>query len=233
VDPFERLSWDSDHFGFPVARVPSPAGVDRLKAAALAADRAGIRCLVACVEAGDTAAVTTAEDIGFRCYDVRVELARAVGPASDGEGLRSVSEADLERLEPLAARSFFTSRFYADPHFPTGAVDDLYVAWLRRGVTSDERLVLTTADLDGFVIGHLDPRAGAGTVELIAVAERSRGRGLGGGLLRGAEAVFARARLERARVVTQGANLPAQRLYQREGYLTSRVSLWLHRWMLS
>jgi len=31
-------------------------------------------------------------------------------------------------------------------------------------------------------------------------------------------------------VVTQGRNLAAQRLYQRNGFVTASLQLWYHRW---
>lgn len=43
--------------------------------------------------------------------------------------------------------------------------------------------------------------------------------------------VFQQARMNKVMVVTQGHNVPAQRLYQRHGYRTTKTSLWLHRWL--
>lgn len=229
----EPLAWDSEHFGLAVGKVLAPTSAARLEAAAAAADGAGIRCLTALVGAAETDAVTAAEGAGFRCYDVRVELDREVRAQPRGEGVREAEPAELERLAPIAAASFLDSRFYADRNFPREAVEALYVAWLRRGFGGGERLVLVTEDGEGFVVCHRDEQAGVGTVELIAVAAPARGRGHGGRLVRQAEAVFAAAGLGTARVVTQGANLAAQRLYQGEGYRTRDTSLWLHRWALS
>lgn len=229
ADPIQPLAWDSEHFGFAVARVPEPSA-ERLPAAAAAADAAGCRCLTALVPAADTAATVAAEEAGFRCYDVRVELDREVRSGLPAEGVEAVGEPALEALAPIAAASFLDSRFYADGHFPRPAVEQLYVAWLRRGFGGAGRLVLAAGERDGFVVCHLDREAGVGTVELIAVAAPARGRGRGGRLVRAAEAAFAEAGLERARVVTQGANLPAQRLYQGEGYRSRDVALWFHRW---
>jgi len=229
----EPLAWDSEHFGFAVGKVLAPVDAARLEAAAAAADGAGIRCLTALVGGAETAAVVAAETAGFRCYDVRVELDREVRPEPRGEGVREAEPAEFERLSPIAATSFLDSRFYADPHFPREAVEALYVAWLRRGFSGGERLVLVTEDGEGFIVCDRDERAGVGTVELIAVAAPARGRGHGARLVRQAEAVFAEVGLGTARVVTQGANVAAQRLYQGEGYRTRDTSLWLHRWALS
>jgi ribosomal protein S18 acetylase RimI-like enzyme len=233
-DPIEHQSWDSEHFGLPIARVGEPDSAARLEQAVGLADEAGVRCLTALIDSGNTEAILASESLGFRCYDVRIELDREVpGELEDVGGIRLASEADVQALEPLAGRAFLESRFYADPHFPEDSVRELYVAWLRRGSEAEDRLVLTTDGRDGFVVCHLDAEARLGTIELIAVDTRSEGVGYGGKLLRAAEKAFVDAGLDQARVVTQGRNISAQRLYQRHGYRTRGLALWLHRWALS
>lgn len=230
----DRLEWDSEHFGFPVARVSRPESPERLRRAAERADRMGVRCLMALIAADRVAAVEAAEAVGFRCYDIRIELDRVVSAGStDAPRVRLASEGDLPGLESLARTRFTASRFYADPGFPDERAGELYVAWLRRGLETEDRLVLTNADRDGFVVCQLDREAKVGTVELIAVAREAERSGSGANLVAGAEATFGGAGLERARVVTQGRNLPAQRLYQAHGYRSRGVALWLHRWRVS
>lgn len=230
-DPIEHLSWDSEHFGLPIARVDKPDSAERLEKAVDLADEAGVRCLTALIDSGNIEAITAAETLGFRCYDVRIEFDRDLrGEVGDVDGIRRASEADAEALESLAGSAFVESRFYADPDFSEDSVRELYVAWLRRGATTKNRLVLTTDGRDGFVVCHLDAETRLGTIELIAVNTRSKGSGYGEKLLRAAERAFVNAGLEQARVVTQGRNISAQRLYQRHGYRTRGTALWFHRW---
>lgn len=232
-EAIELLQWDSEHFGFSVARVHNPVGPERMRAAVDAAEGCGVRCLTALVDADQIETIGVAEDLGFRCYDVRVELDRQIeGPqGSPGVlGLRVATECDLPNLEPIADRRFSISRFAADPHFPDVLVGRLYVEWLRRGLRTESRVLLVTSELEGFVVCCLERNGGLGTIELIAVAPEAEGNGFGDRLVRGAEALFADAGLKRARVVTQGRNLSAQRLYQRHGYRTAGVALWFHRW---
>lgn len=232
-EAIELLRWDSEHFGFPVARVCDPTGPTRMRAAIVAAESQGVRCLTALVEADRVDAITAAEDLGFRCYDIRMDLGRQIdgsqGTLAD-HGLRLATESDLSHLEPIARERFSATRFASDPHFQGEFVKGLYVKWLRRGHQDERRRLIVASELDGFIVCHLDGESGVGTVELIAVSAGAEGAGLGARLLRGAEALFVDAGLKRAYVVTQGRNLLAQRLYQRNGYRTESVSLWLHRW---
>ena len=73
-------------------------------------------------------------------------------------------------------------------------------------------------------------RTASGAIGLLAVADWSRGVGLGGQLVAGALLFFAEAGCKRVTVVTQGRNCPAQRLYQNCGFRSASMELWYHRW---
>jgi ribosomal protein S18 acetylase RimI-like enzyme len=232
-EEIELLRWDSEHFRFPVARVCTPLEPTRMSTAVDVAESQGVRCLTALVKTDRVDVITMAEDLGFRCYDVRIDLDRQMDRAhgvSAGKGLRLATESDLLQLEPIARERFSATRFVSDPHFPSELARDLYVEWLRRGHREEDRRLVTVSGLEGFVVCHLDHNNGVGAIELIAVSAKAEGTGLATRLLHGAESLFMDAGLVRAHVVTQGRNLPAQRLYQRHGYRTGDVSLWLHRW---
>jgi ribosomal protein S18 acetylase RimI-like enzyme len=224
----QLLEWDSRHFGVSIARLSEPRDADAIGEGVAAAERAGVRCLVTLIELDRTAAIVAAEAAGFRSYDVRVELDRAVDNRAAAPAI--ATEADLPRLEEIARGTFHDSRFHADPNFVEERAAAMYALWVRRGIDDDERLLLTTAERDGFVVCHLDSDDRVGTIDLIAVADGARGHGVGSQLLDAAEAAFFAGGMNRARVVTQARNIAAQRLYQRRGFCTTSASLWLHRW---
>jgi ribosomal protein S18 acetylase RimI-like enzyme len=67
-------------------------------------------------------------------------------------------------------------------------------------------------------------------IGLVGVSAQQLGRGLGTKLV---QQFFSWSRQQNARrvtVVTQGRNLAAQRLYQRNGFVTASLQLWYHRW---
>jgi dTDP-4-amino-4,6-dideoxy-D-galactose acyltransferase len=230
VRAVEPLPWDSEFFGLAVARLhPDRLDGEPLRAATKQADEDGLECLYLLVTASDTGRLAEAQALGFRVYDVRVELD---GPAAATEAVdvRPGREDDRPWLDGLARRRFSDTRFYADPHFPRERVADLYVAWLDRAYSAAGRSTLVTNARDGFVVVAFDEGRETGTIELIAVDEAATGRGAGSRLVIAAGAAAAAAGLHAMRVVTQGANVAAQRLYQRHGYRTTETDLWLHRW---
>lgn len=237
-EPIERLAWDSDFFGFAVARVACAQADEASLDAALAACRTQrIRCAYLLLDAADAAASERAQERGFVVRDLRLELEQALGTghAPDAPaGAVAIGPAragQRDALERIAREAFAQSRFFADPGFPRERCRELYAAFLRRGLDgAPERLTLASEDAGGFVACHLDRERGVGTIELIAVAEDVRGGGVGRALVDAALATFADAGLARAEVVTQGANVASQRLYQHAGFRTSSARLWLHRW---
>jgi ribosomal protein S18 acetylase RimI-like enzyme len=210
--------------GVPAAEIGAAVGEARERA---------LECVYLLVEAEDADAVVAAEEAGFRMREIRTELQRPVsGHPVQTVGLKRGSVEDLEQLAPIARERFRGTRFFNDQHFERERSSELYVEWLRRGLTDErERQTLVAAENQGFVVCHCDADSGLGTIELIGVSEIAAGRGLGRTLMAGAGALFVRRSLTRAKVATQGSNLGAQRLYQACGYRTTETFLWLHLWL--
>jgi dTDP-4-amino-4,6-dideoxy-D-galactose acyltransferase len=72
--------------------------------------------------------------------------------------------------------------------------------------------------------------AGIGNIGLIAVAETQRGRGIGSLLIEAAHGWMAAAGAKKSTVVTQAANVPACRLYERTGYTLEHAENFYHFW---
>jgi dTDP-4-amino-4,6-dideoxy-D-galactose acyltransferase len=229
---YEPLNWDSTFFNFKVGRIHTAGGdASAFLADVAAADADGVRCLYLLVPADDDQALQRAIGAGFCPYDIRIELERRLdGSEPPSPTVREATAGDMPGLEPIARERFQFTRFFADPHFPRDRAGELYVMWLQRGMSTPARRTLVSQHGAGFIICHFDREADVGTIELIGVAERASAQGLGDALVRGADHEFAAAGLARAQVVTQGRNVAAQRLYQRHGYRTTSVGLWLHRW---
>lgn len=237
-EPIVALDWDSAFFGFPIAQVTARRLDEQALDAAVEACRArGVRCAYLLLEGDDAHGSELAQTAGFVLRDVRVTLERRVEPGDGtrpGAAATGVAPAAPQQhaaLEAVARAAFEQTRFTADPGFAPERCRDLYEAFLRRGLEGGpERVVLADPAAHGFVACRLDAVERTGAIELIAVAAEGRGRGLGGALVEGALGAFAAAGMSRATVVTQAANVASQRMYQRAGFRTCEVGLWLHRW---
>lgn len=229
----ELLEWDSSFFGFPIGMVKEEILAGQVEPAVREADERGLRCTYLLVPGDDHVLLDTAQKQGFLIRDVRVELERAVaGHATTSDGLRHADLEDLAALRPIARERFQRTRFFADPGFSAERCAQLYVEWLSRALRGEPGWkALMTEDARGFIVCELNPRSRAGAIALIGVAASATAQGVGSSLVAGAGALFLDASLLTARVVTQGHNVAAQRLYHAHGYRITKVHYWLHRWL--
>lgn len=140
---------------------------------------------------------------------------------------------DLIELGTIAGRF---SRFFADPRVPRTQAEQLYATWVdksARRVLADCVLVAKVFESPTRLAGMITLSVGEalGRIQLLAVCEDYRGRGVGKALVLGAHDWMLSRRVEVAEVVTQAANIAANRLYTRCGYAISDVRNVYHCWL--
>lgn len=243
------LPWDTDFFGFTIARLDaerltpeSAAQIDAWCAAH------AVRCLYFLADSDDPTTVQVAENAGYHFVDVRLTLeiphlqayiARTPS-APVSAASRPFRAGDVEALAAIARASYTDSRYYFDLHFDRQKCDALYETWVRRDCASaahdSSHHAVYVMDFDGqpagFVTCHLQATADArsGVIGLVGMAEAAQGQGFAQIMMNEALGWFARQGCERVTVVTQARNVGAQRVYQRCGFITQRVQWWYHKW---
>lgn len=234
----ELLAWDSEFFGFRIARIKqthlSNADISAINAWVTAEK---IDCLYFLAESDDAHSVRIAEENHFALVDIRLTLdvsLKSDYPALEG-AIRSAQAVDLDRIRAISSASYQNSRFYYDAHFPTEKNNQLYVIWVEKlfnhAITNPENhhiFVADQGDVAGFITCEI--KNSMGEIGLFAVDSAYQGGGLGGALITAALAWFAEQGITHAQVVTQGRSIIAQRAYQRAGFKTRQVQLWYHRW---
>lgn len=168
--------------------------------------------------------------------DLRVELAAptlALASGASEPTCRVIREGDLDRLRPIAREAHRDSRFFADSRIPPGRAEELFVRWLERDATLGDRGWVGVADAGigaaGYLTAMIDAE-GCGRIGLLAVGAEARGHGLGRAMLGAAGRWLTERGVVEVRVVTQGRNIAAQRLYQQAGFRTVSAHLWYHKW---
>jgi dTDP-4-amino-4,6-dideoxy-D-galactose acyltransferase len=179
-----------------------------------------------------------AEDNGFRLVDIRMTFEYRMNgevkdPANGTVSVRHASPDDRRVLRGIAQESYHDTRYYFDAGFPQHLSDALYGTWLDRSCEGYAQAMLV-AELGGVPVGyvscHLDREPYLGRIGLVGVSSQAQGRGIGQTLVFSALKWFSTQKVPEVRVVTQGRNCAAQRLYQRCGFLTQCVQLWYHKW---
>ena len=230
------LTWDSAHFGFNIGKV-EPGFLSELSHEELTdwSRQNDVCCLYLTCEISDKKSISYAEKNGFRLVDMRITLEKYLANLGDIEPINEIrysTDADVPHLKAIAHSIYHDTRFYYDERFPKDKVDTLYETWIEKSHTgfADAVLVYDNGNsILGYISCHLKADS-VGNIGLVGVAETAQGMKLGGKLVRSALAWFAEKGVIKATVVTQGRNLRAQRLYQREGFITSSIELIFHKW---
>ncbi|MDA0989492.1 MAG: GNAT family N-acetyltransferase, partial [Verrucomicrobia bacterium] len=184
--------------------------------------------------------IRAAESAGFRLVDIRLTLQcdlRRTDTRSLATGLavtiRAYVPGDLSALQQLARTAHSNSRFFTDPHFDRERSGELYARWIQQNCENPDGHVVV-AQVDNVPIGYVSCTVMAGgetgVIGLVGVDDRYRGRGVAAALLRATLQWLCEQNVQQVRVVTQGCNAAAQRIYQRQGFLTERCELWYHKW---
>ena len=242
ASPGEILPWDSDFFGFTIARVRpdtlTPALVARLEAWCR---EEGVRCLYFLARPDDRQTIKLAEAHGFQLVDIRTTLEHTLShlpPNPPDQGVvglevRPPRPGDLPALKEIAAQSYHQSRFYFDDHFPAVLSDLLYTTWIEKSVEGFAERVFVAefaGEPCGYLTCHLEADSLRGKIGLAGIGLQARGRGIGKTLVLTALDWFKDQGVKQVRVVTQGRNIPAQGLYQSCGFRTQGIQLWYHKW---
>jgi dTDP-4-amino-4,6-dideoxy-D-galactose acyltransferase len=234
------LPWDSDFFGFKVARLSEEDVRGDLDAAVALLRAQDVRLAYLDLAHGDAELRERAFAAGANFINQRTLLGRGLGDAPDGSAAVSptgnlVAPEDEKRLVELAWASAEQSRFRLDPRLPPESWRRLYRTWMERSLSGEMADAVLIHRHEGRIGGMITVRRAedAGEIGLFAVHGEARGRGIGSALLAGALGWFAGAGCREARVVTQGENSAALSAYRRAGFdqirLTDVYHLWIER----
>lgn len=235
------LDWDSAFFGVKVARLNDPGLSDPQLADALAALRAdGVRLVY--WHANRPRDADVIGRLGGHLADRKVTYVMDVRGHGSVNGALDVPDVrvepyspamPLQDMESLAIQSGEQSRFALDRNIPREAFCALYTRWIHRAIGKEmaqEVLVIRAGER---VVGMvtLGVKDGRGDIGLLAVDQHHRGQRHGERLLHAAQCWFQQTGLRVGQVVTQGANVPACRLYEKCGYTVETVQHVHHFWL--
>ena len=181
------------------------------------------------VPENDTTGLQGLQALGFVVVDTNIQFTRPAGPLPHGTGqARAAVAGDEAGVRALAADAFVFDRFHRDPAIGHDAACRLKAEWAgnyfagKRG----DRMIVTEDDagITGF-LQLLRGKNGDTVIDLVAVGERSRGKGIARAMIgMAANAPDTGAML----VGTQIANLPSIGLYQSLGFIQASASHVLH-----
>jgi dTDP-4-amino-4,6-dideoxy-D-galactose acyltransferase len=239
AEPCELLPWDSQWFGFTVAKVRGDLLTsERAKEIDDWCELRKVRCLYFLAQSNDKQTKRSAEEAGYQLVDIRMTFERETDTPTEGRqsgSIRHARQDDLMALKRVARTEFHDTRFYFDPNIPVDRADALYERWVERAIENapTEQVLVSTDDQDqvtGFITIKNDHVTKESYIGLLAIKSTVRGQGLGRKLVQAGLEEMAHSGANVVTVVTQARNIAAQRLYQRMGFLTKSVQLYYHKW---
>ncbi len=238
---FKLLDWDSDFFGFNIGYVScrrltgNIESYIRKRTKELNIDMIQYNC-----NCHDQSSILTAEKNGYSFVDVRVTfemmLKKARVESADMQSIsfRKAVEQDINQLKEIAGEIYTLSRYYFDQKFNRDKVREFYEGWLEKGVRGEYDDYCFIIEVDNKPVAFTTVKEnddGTADIGIVGVDKDYSGRSLGTILLQKVIGELQKKNLTVLRVVTQGRNYPAQRLYQKSGFITNQMELWYHKWL--
>ena len=237
---FDLLAWDSDVFGFPVARVrDSIDSADSLSRAIDQLKDRSVRLAYYSFPWDDVGLRAIAQEQGGRMVDRKVTYAAECSEIVARDASPGVEVVRYDAGEPdatlirLARQSGEFSRFRTDPAVEPRVFEHIYDSWIRNSVSRAIAADVFVARVDGRTAGlvTVGERCDRGDIGLLAVDASARRRGVGRALVARARDWTMSRGMRAAQVVTQGENTAACALYEACGYRAERMLAVFHFWL--
>jgi len=173
------------------------------------------------VDVTNLQAVRLMECLGFYLVDTSVTFEKNISTGcclTKSNEIRFAKPEDVKSTVELARNNFAYTRFFLDEKIDNEVANLVKAKWVENYFLRKRGTHMVVALIDGQIKGftQLIKQDKLLIVDLIAVIENERNKGLGGDMM-----IFAEQSvddIERIRVGTQVANVPAIRLYEKMGY---------------
>jgi dTDP-4-amino-4,6-dideoxy-D-galactose acyltransferase len=244
---FVLLPWDSQHFGFAVARIlPLELSESELRGVLSLAKANGVHLLY-----WGTAADSDVSHALLRTYsgllvDEKATFQKTFFPKPHIYGEQPLSETceiveytqseSTESLLSLAVQAGFHSRFKIDPHIHEKDFESLYHIWMKRSTAhelADVVFIAVDRSFHDQILGVITASVeqGIGSIGLIAVSPDCQGRGVGSSLMHTVHNWMQTHGINATKVTTQYRNEAARQLYTRLGYRLKALQHIYHFWV--
>lgn len=238
---YDLLEWDSQFFGFKVARINAAClGESPLRDLLSTLKAHGVVLAYWSSDSEDMRSQEAAKASDGFLADEKITYERMLS----GESVALMTGLEVEiteyidtpvngRLDGLAVQAGEFSRFCADPGIPRKKFVELYTLWVRGSLEKRLADVVFVARDQSSIVGFISAavKDGWGDIGLLAVDKKFRRKKIGRGLIAAAEKWLYERDCKSVRVVTQKRNTAACRLYENCGYNHVSAKNLYHFWL--
>ena len=238
----EVLDYDTNFFGYNVAQIQErQISADSINHVIDYCRNNEIKLLQFKCDAHHSPSVLLAEQHGFNFVDIRMIFERYIREVERQQtddfkvSFRVAEKADIAGLKEKSKGVFRASRYYFDKQFSEEKIDVFYQDWVSKAVLGMFDNCLYIMSVDNQDAGYCSLRFGKGNVAgigIVGLFPAYVGNGYGQLLTKHVLNQCLEKGIKYIDVVTQGRNYPAQRLYQRCGFVIKKLELYYHKWFL-
>ncbi|RFS18731.1 GNAT family N-acetyltransferase [Chitinophaga silvatica] len=234
IEPYKRRDWDSNFLGYEVYST-NEAVRTATEICEILTDLKSKARLVYVSHSEPLDIKQTMGSFNGILADIKLTYAKKINPPSSiSPDIKSYTASTAsDRLIQLGLASGIYSRFRTDPKIGIDKYEAIYREWIVKSVSRIIASEVLVYELGGELTGMvtLGEKNNCADIGLIAVAENYRSHGIGRALMQAAENWGYLQGYTNIQVVTQRANIPACRLYEKNGYELIKEEYFYHFWL--
>ena len=233
---YEILDWDSAFFGYKVARMVNANAAYGIDSLVDNLRSEGVRVAYLTANPKDTSLNNAFLAAGAQLVDKKTTYTistMGLTPFPSDAVEYYTGDANNKELLSIACQTGEYSRFRVDRNFGPEACDRLYKQWVRNDASGQSGSILYVCPIGSAIAGLITLKnlEQVGSIGLIGVSSQHRGQNIGMALMGKAISHFQELGIFRIDVVTQQANIPACRFYQKCGFEIKSVINYYHLWL--
>lgn len=236
---YKILNWDSQFFGYKIASIQAKnLKLEDLEEIMTRLRDQNVKLAYCFADPADELSNSSFESFSGLLVDKKVTFFKKISETDSFEGSQFIKPFNRDyasdKLKSIALQSGIYSRFNVDPNFTNREFEKLYLEWINKSIQKEiAREVLVyyeNNDEKGLItLGFKD---NSGSIGLLAVDEKERGKSIGKKLVQSALLYFKEKNANIVEVVTQIENKGACSFYESLGFeVKSCVNiyhLWIH-----
>jgi dTDP-4-amino-4,6-dideoxy-D-galactose acyltransferase len=231
----ETLEWDSQFFGYPVARVLlDQDGRNNLDILFRKLKSGKYRVTYLFVPPEENGIINRIIKEGGILVDQKTVFSKVTEKHDKlSKNLIELQETEInDNLKKLALQAGLNSRFHLDKNFSNNEYEKLYIEWLIKSIKKELAFKIIVAKRNFDIIGltTLGGRSNYADIGLVAVDENFRGQGIGCDLVKTADTIACGMGFKTIKVVTQLINKAACRLYEKCNFQIENITNIYHYW---
>lgn len=235
INTIETLEWDSQFFGYPVARITlDKESSDYLDDIFLNIESEKFRVTYFYVPPEEKELINRITKKGGILVDQKVVFSKKTEKHNKySNDIIEFQGIDLnEKLIELVLQAGKYSRFRLDRNFNKKEYQRLYIEWLSKSIKKVIAFKTLVAKKGSDIVGitTLGENTQFADIGLVAVDERFHGQGIGCDLIHSADNVANEKGIKEIKVVTQFDNKGACRLYEKCHFHIEKITNIYHFW---